>query len=187
MESDWTGGRYLGIYLHWDYKNGTVTLTMPEYVKNALHQYQHVAPKQNIHSPSKYTSPDQTTRFQQVTGKFRYYARAIDGTMMHGLNNLSTQTTTGTQVTAAEIEHCLNYCATNPDSALLYRASNMVLMNDSDAAYLVAPGAKSCAGGHTYFGNRPDNPDQIINGAVLHCPDHPIDFSHNWSGLDSQT
>jgi hypothetical protein len=39
-------------------------------------------------------------------------------------------------------------------------------MNDSDAAYLVAPGAKSCAGGHTYFGNRPDNPKQIINGAV---------------------
>jgi hypothetical protein len=42
----------------------------------------------------------------------------------------------------------------------------MVLMNDSDAAYLVAPGAKSRAGGHTYFGNRPDNPKRIINGAV---------------------
>jgi hypothetical protein len=45
MKSDWTGGRYLGIYLHWDYTNGTVTLTMPGYVKNALHQFQHDVPK----------------------------------------------------------------------------------------------------------------------------------------------
>jgi hypothetical protein len=37
MKSDWTAGRYLGIYLQWDYTNGTVTLTMPGYVKNALH------------------------------------------------------------------------------------------------------------------------------------------------------
>jgi hypothetical protein len=42
----------------------------------------------------------------------------------------------------------------------------MVLMNDNGAAYLVAPGAKSRAGGHTYFGNKPSNPKQIINGAV---------------------
>jgi hypothetical protein len=60
----------------------------------------------------------------------------------------------------------LNYCATNPDAELLYRASDMVLMNDSDADYLVAPEAKSRAGGHTYFGNRPNNPRQIINGAI---------------------
>jgi L-lactate utilization protein LutB len=42
----------------------------------------------------------------------------------------------------------------------------MILKNDSDAAYLVAPEAKSRAGGHTYFGNHADNPNQIINGAV---------------------
>jgi hypothetical protein len=86
--------------------------------------------------------------------------------MMHALNDLSTQTTTGTQITADEMEHFLNYCATNPDAALLYRAIDMVLMNDSDAAYLVAPEAKSRPGGHTYFGNRPDNPKQISNGTV---------------------
>jgi hypothetical protein len=86
--------------------------------------------------------------------------------MMHSLNDLATQTTTGTQSTVAATEHFLNYCATNPDAALLYRASDMVLMNDSDAAYLVAPGAKSRAGGHTYFGDKSSNPKQIINGAV---------------------
>jgi hypothetical protein len=86
--------------------------------------------------------------------------------MMHGLNDLATQTTTGTQITAAAMEHFLNYCATNPNAALLCRASNMVLMNDSDTAYLVVPGAKSRAGGHTCFGNQPDNPKQIINGAI---------------------
>jgi hypothetical protein len=110
-------------------------------VKNALHQFQHDAPKQKIYSPSKYTppqygaklvqltndpdrsprlSPDQTTRLQKVNGKFLYYARAVDGTMMHGLNDLVTQTTTGTQIIVAAMEHFLNYCATNPDAALLY-------------------------------------------------------------------
>jgi hypothetical protein len=139
MKSDWTGGRYLGIYLHWDYKNGTVTLTMLAYVKNALHQFQHQPSKQNIYSPAKYTpsqygaklqltskidrsprlSPDQTTCLQKVTGNVLYYAQAVDGTMMNELNDLSTQTTTGTQITAAEMEHFLNHCATNPDAALL--------------------------------------------------------------------
>jgi hypothetical protein len=43
----------------------------------------------------------------------------------------------------------------------------MILMNNSDAAYLVAPEAKSRAGGHTYLGNRPDNPNQIINNGAI--------------------
>jgi hypothetical protein len=61
-------------------------------VKNALHQFQHILPKQKIYSPSKYMppqygaklqltndpdmsprlSPDQTNRLQKVTGKFLY-------------------------------------------------------------------------------------------------------------------
>jgi hypothetical protein len=82
--------------------------------------------------------------------------------MLHALNGLATQITTGNQSTAAAMTHFLDYCATNPDAKLIYRASDMILKNDSDAAYLVAPGAKSRAGGHTYFRNL----KQIINGAI---------------------
>jgi hypothetical protein len=57
MKSDWTGGRYVGIYLNWDYKNRTVKLTMPDYIKNVLHQFQHKLPKQLVYAPSKYTVP----------------------------------------------------------------------------------------------------------------------------------
>jgi hypothetical protein len=180
MKSDWTEGRYVGIYLNWDYKNGTVKLTMPDYAKNTLHQFQHKTPKQKVHSPSKYTAPqygvkiqltnaidkspsltpDQTILLQQVTGNKLYYA------MLQALNDLATQTATGNQTTAATMEHFLNYCATNPNAELLYRSSDVILVNDSDAAYLVAPEAKSRAGGHTYFVNRLDNPTQIINGAI---------------------
>jgi hypothetical protein len=90
MKSDWTGGRYVGIHLNWDYKNRTVKLTMPDYVKNALHQFQHKHPKQQVYSPSKYTASQygvkvqltnaidtsprltqaQTTLLQQVTSIF---------------------------------------------------------------------------------------------------------------------
>jgi hypothetical protein len=86
--------------------------------------------------------------------------------MLHALNDLATQIATGNQTTVAAMTHFLDYCATHPNAELLYWASDMILKNDSDAAYLVAPEAKSWAGGHTYFGNRADNPNQIINDRV---------------------
>jgi hypothetical protein len=64
MKSDWTGGRYVGIYLNRDYKNRTVKLTMPNYVKNALDQSQHTQPKQQVYSPSKYTAPQYGVKVQ---------------------------------------------------------------------------------------------------------------------------
>ena len=51
------------------------------------------------------------------------------------------------------VNHFLNYCASNPEAATLYRASNMILSIDSDAAYLVAPKARSQAGGFYYMGS----------------------------------
>jgi hypothetical protein len=39
----------------------------------------------------------ETNILQKVCGKFLYYARAIDTTMLHALNDLATQTTKGTE------------------------------------------------------------------------------------------
>jgi hypothetical protein len=44
ITEDWTGELYLGIKLKWDYKNRTVDLSMPNYVSEALHKFQHSAP-----------------------------------------------------------------------------------------------------------------------------------------------
>jgi hypothetical protein len=44
ISSNWNGSAYCGLTLDWDYKNRTVDLYMPGYIKAALHKYQHPAP-----------------------------------------------------------------------------------------------------------------------------------------------
>jgi hypothetical protein len=39
ISSDWNGTAYCGLMLDWDYKNRTVDLSMPGYIKAALHKY----------------------------------------------------------------------------------------------------------------------------------------------------
>ena len=46
----------------------------------------------------------QQNELQKIVGKFLYYARAIDNTMMHVLNDLGSQITTGTMKTEQAIE-----------------------------------------------------------------------------------
>ena len=95
----------------------------------------------------------QTHFLQQITGKFLYYARAVDCTMFHALNDLATQTHSGTQKRMKAVKHFLNYCTSNPDSTTLYRANDMILNIDSDAA----------ASGLYFMGNRNK---QLINRHV---------------------
>jgi hypothetical protein len=44
ISSDWKGSAYCGLTLEWDYKKCTVDLSIPGYIKAALHKYQHSAP-----------------------------------------------------------------------------------------------------------------------------------------------
>ena len=108
----------------------------------------------------------QQKELQKIVEKFLYYASAIDNTMMHAANDLASQLTTGTMKTKIAIKCFLNYCATYPNAAIIYRASDMIIRCDADAAYLVAVKARSRAGGYIYMGNR-DNNIQIINAPIL--------------------
>jgi hypothetical protein len=45
LTCDWTGPQYIGITLDWDYKKRQEHLSMPNYVKKALKQFQHIAGK----------------------------------------------------------------------------------------------------------------------------------------------
>jgi hypothetical protein len=38
ISSDWNGTAYCGLTLEWEYKNRTVDLSMPGYIKAALHK-----------------------------------------------------------------------------------------------------------------------------------------------------
>ena len=101
------------------------------------------------------------TFIQRVVGKLLYYARAVDPTMLHAINDISLSTSKGTEATLDATTYLLNYAHSNPSAEIIYRASDMVLRVDSDAAYLVAPEAKSRAGGYHYLS---DTKGAVFNG-----------------------
>jgi hypothetical protein len=45
LNCDWTGTRYIGNTLDWNYTNRQVHSSMPNYVTKALKQFQHIAKK----------------------------------------------------------------------------------------------------------------------------------------------
>jgi hypothetical protein len=84
--------------------------------------------------------------------------------MQHALNEICIATTKGTQETQAAVEYFLNYCATHPEAEIIYRASDMILTIDSDAAYQVAAKSRSRASGYHYLGNLDG---KLFNGAIF--------------------
>ena len=52
VTNDWTGNRYIGITLDWDYERRQVHLSMPGYVQKALKQFQQESTKKKQHAPS---------------------------------------------------------------------------------------------------------------------------------------
>jgi hypothetical protein len=183
VKVDWTGSKYVGIDLDWNYEKEEVKLSMKGYVTKALKEYQHAPPTKPFDAPTKYhkpefgqkvqyeridqsqpLSPKQIKTIQEVCGKFLYTSRAIDNTMQHALNELCIAATKGTQETQEALEYFLNYCATHPEAEIIYRASEMILTIDSDAAYQVAPKSRSRASGYHYLGNLDG---KLFNGAVF--------------------
>ena len=81
--------------------------------------------------------------------------------MLHALNHIASSAKT--KATLQAVKHFLDYAATNPNAKIKYRASNMILQGDSDAAYLVAPEARSRAGGFHFTGNEDG---QLTNGPI---------------------
>jgi hypothetical protein len=111
-----------------------------------------------------------TIRVQSINGTILYYARAIDPTLLPAHNEISTCQAAHTQDTMDKCNQVLDYVATHPLAVIQYRASDMILMTDTDAAYLVLPKARSRITGHYYFTNRMDDYTQGIpmaNGPVL--------------------
>ena len=59
-----TGNSYLGLTIDWNYTQGYVDISMPDYVRKALHDFHHPAPRRPTHSPSKWTAPAYGSRIQ---------------------------------------------------------------------------------------------------------------------------
>jgi hypothetical protein len=60
----WTGGLYCGITLKLDYENKNMDLSMPGYIKDDLHKYQHPMPKRPQYAPHNWNVPAYFQRIQ---------------------------------------------------------------------------------------------------------------------------
>ena len=102
LSTNWTGDRYIGIHLDWDYRNRKVHLSMPGYKDRALKQLQHKMPTEPQHSPfptkpikygakKQYATQESTAPpldqkgkkfIQQVCGKLLFLGRAVDSPLL---------------------------------------------------------------------------------------------------------
>ena len=176
--------------LEWHYNNGYVDISMPEHVKEALHQLQHRAPKKPVHAAHQWKviqygrnnqqpnedetspklGPDGRKHIQRITGKFLYYARAIDHTMLVALNELGRQQANPTEKTLEATTMLLDYAATHPNAKLRFTTSDMVLHINTDAAFLVQPQAKSRVAGYYFMRSEIVNnvdPETKLNAPIL--------------------
>eukprot|EP00978_Attheya_sp_CCMP212_P015890 scaffold41124_cov54-Attheya_sp.AAC.2 len=125
---DWTGSKYIGIDLDWNYEAGEVKLSMKGYVQKALKEFLHHTPRKPVNRPTPYTAlvysksvqyapteeaktftDKQIQHVQEVCGKFLYPAHTVDNTMLHALNELCIAATKGNDATAKALDHFMNY------------------------------------------------------------------------------
>lgn len=115
---------------------------MSGYVEQALLQFQHVlGKKQNQpfpHMPIDYGAKKQytteaskalpvdakTKKFnQKVCGKFSFYARAIDSTLLAPISAIALQATAPTEETLQQTKQLLDYLVTQEEAVLTDNAS----------------------------------------------------------------
>eukprot|EP00956_Cyclotella_meneghiniana_P017716 scaffold29109_cov56-Cyclotella_meneghiniana.AAC.5 len=128
VTADWTGNRYIGIHLLWDYDKRQVHLRMPDYVKNALKQFHHKLRKRQHqpfpHTPIEYGAKQQFAKesskspkldakgkkfVQQVCGKFLFLGRAVDSTLLAPISAIASQSSEPTEETLEHVKQFLDY------------------------------------------------------------------------------
>jgi len=177
------GKEFVKIELDWDYENKRVHLSMAPYLQKALRQFDNIVPTHRHDSPYPHIEPkygakqqyakydtsapvgkDEQKHVQQVTSKFNWYARGVDGTLLMPISALSAQQAKPTQSTMKRVKQFLNYAATQEPVVTTYRVSDVVLAIHSDAGYLNEEGARSREGGPHVLSENVANPSN--NGAI---------------------
>ena len=185
---DWTGERYCGLTLKWDYVARTCDISMPGYIERALQRFSHVPIHRPEHSPHPWqrpnygaktqfaTQPDEAPavdaadkkRILEVLGTLLFYARAIDSTLLTAIGELATEQSQATKTTMEKLTQLLNYCATHSDATVRFTASDMILAIESDASYLSVVKGRSRAAGYFFLTNKTSSPTGPFkpNGAI---------------------
>ena len=185
VKCDWTGAKFAGIDLTWDYTKRTCRLSMKGYIQELRVKYGHATPAKPQHAPHKHReivygaktqmSLDKDTsakldatgikRVQGIVGSLLYYARAVDNKLLVALSAIGSQQAAATENTMVAVDQLLDYVATYPDDGTTFRASHMILAAHSDASFLNESKSRSRAGAHIFLSE--DDPIPRFNGAVL--------------------
>ena len=108
--------------MNWDYDKRICDISMPTYINEALHKFQHPAPSRPQVSPHAWNQPvygaavqysDQPddspllppksiNLFQQIIGTLLYYAIAVDPTILAAIGAIASQKSKATQATRAQ-------------------------------------------------------------------------------------
>ena len=143
------GERFNGITLNWDYNKRECELSIPEYCFKALIRFNHSLPSKPQDSPYPYQQPqygkriqyainvdpakyklnqDELQQLQEIIGVFRWYAEAVDSTMLMPVSFLSTDCN---NINKTELHnrknHFLDYAASHLNATITYKASDMQL------------------------------------------------------------
>ncbi len=130
--------------IDWDYEQKALMRFQHKAQSTPQHQlYPHIKPTySSTHQYAEASnmlellSKENKMYIQEVIGTFLYYARCLDSSMLPALGMLATQQATPTKNMMKKIKQFLDYVSTNPDAAVTYHASNMVLAGHSNALYL---------------------------------------------------
>jgi hypothetical protein len=185
ISTDWDVTKYIGLTIDWDYAKRKVYIHMPGYLAKALQRFKHPMPTKQQNSPHphvvsnygakvQYSTADDdsppldkkdTKYIQAVVGTLLYYGWAVDSTILTSLSAVATKQAKPTQKTMEIIKQLLDYCATQEDAIISYRASKMILAVHLYAGYCNEKKSRSRAGGHFFLTDDDKNPPN--NGAIL--------------------
>jgi hypothetical protein len=182
ITTDNTGSKYLGIDIIPN-ANGSVSLSMPGYVQNALNRFGVTLDSEGTHSPLIYhpivygpqvehidASPTidehRTKRIQQIVGVFLYYARAVDESMLCALNKIASRQSNPTEELEKDVNRFLQYAATYPNGKLTFWPSDLQLFVHSDASYASETNSRSRSGAFYFLGKKHTSGNNQINGGL---------------------
>ena len=120
---DLDGKEFVKIQFNWDNENRKVHLSMAPYLQKALWQFDNIVPTKYQDSPSPHTEPKYGAKqqfaeydksapvgnakqkyVQKVTGKFNWYVRGVDATMLMPISALLAQQAKPMQATLARCQ-----------------------------------------------------------------------------------
>ena len=181
----WSGTKFAGIDLNWDYQQRTYRLSMKDYIRKLLLRHNHPTTTHHQLSPhchveinygakAQYTiepaySPPldnaSINHIQEIFGSLLLFACTVYYKILVTLSKIGTHQAAVTKQTNEAISKLLDYVVTYSNDGIIYRSSDMILAAHADGAYLNINRACSYAGAYIMLSENDPNPCQ--NSYVL--------------------